>query len=227
MRALLPILCCLFGAPWSQGFRLAAGLPPGAWSVITSGIFNGAAFAVIVDRIAITVGNKVITDSEIDLRIRLTAFENGEKPDFSPAARRVAANRLIDQKLVEHEMDVGHYPRLKAETTAPDTAARDKELAQYGLTPADLEQDLARQADLLNFLNLRFRPSVQVSDQDVRQYFDKQAQPAGPGQVTLNDMRAQIEQRIAGQRADAEMDTWLKDQRKGTTIVYLEKDLAP
>jgi hypothetical protein len=184
------------------------------------------AFAVIVDRIAITVGNKVITDSEIDLRIRLTAFENGEKPDFSPAARKVAADRLIDQKLVEREMDVGHYPRLKAESTAPDTAARDQALAQYGLTPTDLEQDLARQADLLNFLNLRFRPSVQVSDRDIRQYFDKQ-NPSGSGPVTLNDMRARIEQRIAGQRADAEMETWLKDQRKGTKIVYLEKDLAP
>jgi hypothetical protein len=184
------------------------------------------AFAVIVDRIAITVGNKVITDSEIDLRIRLTAFENGEKPDFSLTARKAAADRLIDQKLVEREMDVGHYPRLKAETTAPDTAARDQALASYGLTPADLEQDLARQADLLNFLNLRFRPSVQVSDQDVRQYFDKQYR-SGSGPVTLNDMRAQIEQRIAGQRADAEMETWLKDHRKGTKIVYLEKDLAP
>ena len=171
MRALLPTLCCLAAFP---------------------------ALAVIVDRIAITVGNKVITDSEIDLRIRLTAFENGEKPNFSLTARKVAADRLIDQKLVEHEMDVGHYPRLKAETTAPDTAARDRALAQYGLTPTDLEQDLARQADLLNFLNLRFRPSVQVSDQD-----------------------------IAGKRADAEMETWLRDQRKGVKIVYLEKDLAP
>ncbi len=199
MRALLPTLCCLAALP---------------------------AFAVIVDRVAITVGNRVITDSEIDVRIRLTAFENGEKPDFSPAARKVAADRLIDQKLVEREMDVGHYPRLKAESTAPDTTVRDRVLAQYGLTPADLEQDLARQADLLNFLNLRFRPSVQVSDQDIRQYFDKQIQPK-EGQVTLNDLRAQIEQRIAGQRADTEMDTWLRDQRKGTKIVYLEKDLAP
>ena len=46
------------------------------------------AAAVIVDRVAATVGIKVITDSEIDLRIRLTAFQNDEKPDFSLAARR-------------------------------------------------------------------------------------------------------------------------------------------
>ena len=32
--------------------------------------------ATIVDRIAVSVGTQVITDSEIEQRIRLTAFEN-------------------------------------------------------------------------------------------------------------------------------------------------------
>ena len=44
--------------------------------------------AVIVDRIAVAVGDKIITDSEIDLRIRLSAFQNGEKPDFSLSSRQ-------------------------------------------------------------------------------------------------------------------------------------------
>ena len=83
-------------------------------SVIAS-IFAACAPAVIVDRIAIAVGDKTITDSEIDRRIRLTAFQNHEKPDFSLAARRATARQLIDQKLIEREMDVGRYPRLDDE----------------------------------------------------------------------------------------------------------------
>src|ERR1043166_1281731 len=67
---------------------------------------------VIVDRIAITVGNKGITESAIVLRIRLTAFENDESPDFSLASRKATADRLVDQRIVEREMDVGHYTRL-------------------------------------------------------------------------------------------------------------------
>jgi hypothetical protein len=126
-------------------------------------LFCGAvtASATIVDRIAIVVGNKIVTDSEIDLRIRLTAFENGAPPDFSLTSRRIAAERLIDQKLVEREMDVGHYPRSDTDERA--AAADEKSLAQYGLTRADLETDLARQNTLLGFLNLRFRPVVQDS----------------------------------------------------------------
>jgi hypothetical protein len=135
-------------------------------------------------------------------------------------------------------MDVGHYPRLTGETRRSlltqyartvyksDPAVVTPGLATYGLTPDDLEDDLARQSDLLNFLNLRFRPSVQVSDQEVRQYFDEQIRPKQT-QVTLNDVRTQIEQRLTTQRADEEMEAWLKDQRKRTKIEYLEKDLAP
>jgi hypothetical protein len=199
--------------------------------------------AVIVDRIAISAGDKIITESEIDLRIRLTAFQNREKPDFSLASRRRAAQQLIDQKLIEREMDVGHYPRLdvigrKALLTdyektgyKSDPVSLAKALAVYGLTPEDLGDDLGRQSDLLTFLNLRFRPAVQVTDQDIQKYFDenvlksagKTLQQAQAG--ALNQMRAEIEQKLTGDRADKELDLWLQDQRKRTKIEYLEKEL--
>jgi hypothetical protein len=205
-------------------------LPIGAW-------------AVIVDRIAITVGDKVIAQSEIDQRIRLTAFENHEQPDLSLASRRRAAQELIDQRLVEREMDVGHYPRLDADHRKAlladyektdyksDPAAAAKVLAVYGLTPQDLEDDLGRQSDLLTFLNLRFRPAVQITDQDIQKYFaenvlkgaDKTRQQAQAG--ALNEMREEIEQKLTNAQADKELDLWLQDQRKRTKIEYLAKDL--
>ena len=191
------------------------------------------ASAVIVDRIAIAVGDKIVTESEIDLRIRLSAFQNHEKADFSLSSRKVAAQELIDQRLVEREMDVGHYPRLeetrrkallseyeKADYKS-DSAALANALAVYGLKPQDLEDDLGRQSDLLTFLNLRFRPAVQVTDEDIRKYFEENAPKTG----ALNEMRAAIEQKLTNARADKELDLWLADQRKRTRIEYLEKDL--
>jgi hypothetical protein len=199
--------------------------------------------AVVVDRIAIAVGDKIITESEIDLRIRLTAFQNGEKTDFSLASRRRASGELIDQRLIEREMDVGHYPRLEPDRRAAlladyekaeyksDAASLAKALAAYGLTPPDLEDDLGRQSDLLTFLNLRFRPAVQVTDQDIQKYFAENVLK-GAGKTlqeaqaaALNEMRAQIEQKLTAERADKELDLWLQDQRRRTKIEYLEKDL--
>src|SRR2546425_1258481 len=71
--------------------------------------------AVIVDRVAVSVGNRVITQSEVELRVRLSAFQNGVKPEITLAARKEAAGRLLDQKLVEREMNLGNYPRLNDE----------------------------------------------------------------------------------------------------------------
>ncbi len=201
--------------------------------------------AVIVDGVAVTVGTSVITRSEIDLRIRLMAFQNGENVDFSLAARRQAAQRLIDQKLVEHEMDVGRYPRVDAKAKAALLADYAKEhyesnaaalaaaLRKYGLTVQDLEEELGLQTDLLTFLNLRFRPAVQVTNEDVRKYFTEhytqgpektkqQAQTAA-----LNEVRSQIEQQLTTERSNKELDSWLQDQRKRVGIVYVDKDLAP
>jgi hypothetical protein len=199
------------------------------------------AAAVIVDRVAATVGIKVITDSEIDLRIRLTAFQNDEKPDLSLIARRQAVERLIDQKLVEREMDVGHYPRLAAargeallndyiaSNYKGDREAFGRALAGYQLTAEDVEDDLVRQTDLLTFLSLRFRPAVQVTEDDIRKYFNEKVLPrlAKAQQDSLNEMHAQIEQQLTTERADHELDLWLQDQRKRTKIEYEEKELAP
>lgn len=188
--------------------------------------------AVIVDRVAITVGNKVITESEIDQRIRLTAFQNDEKPDFSLAARRQAASKLIDQKLIEREMDVGRYPRAAPEVGRnllaeyaktnykSNPIAMSAALQTYGLTTQDMEEELALQSEILTFLNLRFRPAVQVTDADVLKYFNDHGEKGA-----LNEMRAGIEQKLTIERADKELDAWLQDQRKRTKIEYAEKDL--
>jgi hypothetical protein len=189
--------------------------------------------AEVVDRIAVTVGNRVITTSDIETRLRLSAFQNGEAPDLSLAARRTAAQRLIDQRLIEREMELGRYPRLDAversrlvpafaaESFKGSAEALDRALAEAHLVRQDLEEDLARQSELLTFLNLRFRPAVQVSDADVERFYHEQPEPG----VSLEEARPGIEQRIAADRADQELDAWLADQRKRTRIVIVDKDL--
>ena len=52
------------------------------------------------------------------------------------------------------------------------------------------------------------------------------AEAAHPGQpVSLEDYRDQIERTLTGQRADKEMDTWLREVRKRTNVVVHEEVL--
>jgi hypothetical protein len=201
-----------------------------------------SAKAVIVDGIAITVGNKVITKSQIEQRIRLTAFLNGTKPEITPDAKRETARQLIEQRLVEREMDLGRYPRRGSDATQPllralientfggSDAALDARAAEDGVTRTEIGADLAWQADLLSFLNIRFRPAVQVTDDDIQKYFDQNfASALSPDQraSALSELRSRIEEQLTVEGADRELDTWLRDQRRSTKITWLEKDLEP
>jgi hypothetical protein len=202
------------------------------------------AYSTIVDRIAITLGSKVITESEIIRRIRLAAFQNGQLPDYSEISRREAAQRLIDLKLVEREMEIGHYSRtppdkakalldaFTAEHFRSNPEALRLALAGLNLTPADLQAELAEQADLLSFTSLRFRPAVEISDQEIEEYFQRHIQEStnpdkAAASMTLAEARPSIEQILANERADLALEAWLQDQRTRTRINYLEKELAP
>jgi hypothetical protein len=75
---------------------------------------------------------------------------------------------------------------------------------------------------------VRVQSGVQVTGPDIQEYFDKVVKPAAeaahPGQpIGLEDYRDRIEQTITGQRADLEMNTWLKEARNRTEIVFHEE----
>ena len=88
--------------------------------------------------------------------------------------------------------------------------------------------ELLWQRTLLQFIEIRFRPGVQVTNEEIQAYFDQVVSPAAraahPGQpVALEDFRNQIETTLTGQRVDQEMDVWLKEARRHTDIVYHEE----
>lgn len=195
--------------------------------------------AAVVDRVEVAIGTRVITLSDVDLRIRLTAFQNHARPEFSTAARKEAVERLIDQSLIEREMEIGRYENIGAATGEAMLGAFQKEnfpagqesmnaaLNSYGLTGDDLTRDLKRQANLLTFIDLRFRPAISVTDEEIRKYFDEKVIAAAEKQLGVAGMRDRITQAITSQRADQEMDTWLRDQRGRTRISYVDRELAP
>jgi hypothetical protein len=190
----------------------------------------------IVDRIAVSVGNRVITASEIDREIRVTAFLDAAPPDFRPAARRATAGRLVEQQLIRRELETSRYTIPSAEELKPavekfkrdrfkDQADYERALAAAGISNRDVEDELLWQRRLLWFIDARFRLGVQVTDEEIRDYFEKVVKPAAeaahPGvPVTLDEYRDKIEETLAGPRVDRETDAWLEEARKRTEIVY-------
>ncbi len=184
----------------------------------------------LIDRIAAVVGNTAITESEVMREIRITAFLNGEKPDFSGASKRKTADRLVEQKLMKKEMEVGRYPEPSASEVDRMVAEAKKrgDLKSYGISEEDLRVRLLRQLTSLRFIESRFRPGIRISEEDIREEFETRIVPAldksrSRQEVDLEDYREQIEQKLAEERVDRDLDAWLKEARSRTKIEFRQE----
>jgi len=195
--------------------------------------------AETIDRIAVAVGNRVITTSDIERQIRVAAFLSGTKPDLSTESRRKTADAMVYQKLIRGELEATRYPEpardeldaAYAEFKAKYFKSEDeyrRALAEYGITEADAREQLQWQRTWAGFVGVRFRAAVQVNDRDVQDYFDKTVAPAAraakpDASVTLDEFREQIRAKLTGDREDQQMNLWLAEARRRTPIVYHEE----
>lgn len=204
-------------------------------AICLAGLLAAAAGAAIVDRIAVSVGNRVLTETDIDREIRITALLNGGKPDFSPANKRQTAERMVDQTLVRNEVEANRYPPPSAADTAAaleeekarfgNDAAYRRALAGYGVSEDDLKARLTWQLTLLRFIGVRFRPGIQITPEEILKYFNEHMRAglieAHPGQTpSVDDYSAGIEQTLISQAADLQVEQWLKEARRRTHIQY-------
>ena len=195
--------------------------------------------AVIIDRIAIVVNGKIIKQSDIERDTKVTEFLNRQPLNLGAAAKKEAANRLIDQVFIRDEIEVGSYPRAtladadrelgKIEAERYRTsAAFERALAMYGLTAAELRSEFRWQLTVLNFIDLRFKPAAVISDEEIQKYFDEHRtalERADPAKTTMDDFRTQIEDTLSGQRVNQLFFAWLDEQRKQAKIQYFEEGL--
>ena len=168
-------------------------------------LLYATAGAAIVDRIAIVAGSRVIKDSDIEREIRVIDFINGENLDFSPAARKKAADRLVEQALLRREIETGRYPAANADEVDkflaqmrhqrfPSDAAYQAALDRYGITEDQLKKHLAWQLTVLHFIEQRFRAGIPEKEQ-------------------------------TGARINQQFYAWLDQARKQTRIEYHEEAL--
>lgn len=192
--------------------------------------------AETIDRIAVSIGNRVITTSDIERQIRVAAFLSGAKPDLSPKARREAAERLVDQRLIASELETARYPE-------PAPAELDKAFADFkakfyptpeqyraalaasGVSEAEVKEQLHWARRWNSFVTARFRPSTNISDREISDYFDKTVAPAArqanPGaSISLDAFRERIADKLLNDRIDEQTNQWLESARKQTEIVF-------
>ena len=193
--------------------------------------------AVVIDRVAVVVGKQVIKESDLLRDLRVTEFLNGEPPDFSPSAKRKAADRLIDQLIIRDDIRRGAYApapasesgkmlaQIQQQRFGGSGAELQRALSRYGLTKDELRMQLQWQLDVLTFIDQRFRPGVLITDDEVKNYYDQHLaalRRTYPNAKTYQEMAPKVRSLLEGEKLNQDFDVWLRQQREQAQIEYVQ-----
>jgi hypothetical protein len=205
---------------------------------VLSAIVSGA---VVLDRIAVIAGAHVIKTSDIDRDIQLTDFLNRVPLNFSSSAKRESAERLITQQIIRDEIVSGGYRRppeseskqLEAELVRDRFSGSEQRLQEalqrYGLTEAELREQLLWQITVLQFIDQRFRGGVVVTDSEVRDYYDEryvELSKQYPKDNSLEALEPKIRTMLEGERINQSFNEWLDQARKSERVEFKQGALA-
>jgi len=176
----------------------------------------------LIDRIAARVENDIILLSDIQDLARYQKLVEGHAESDSQIL-----DRLIDQWIVRNEASAAQYPppapeevdrslqRLKSSFSSPEEFERRRKLS--GLTIEDINRMLASQLYLSNYLDSRFRPSIQIDPKAVETFYQtrvvERAKSQGQEPPTLEAAREYIQEILIQQAINEHTEQWLKESR--------------
>lgn len=192
---------------------------------ILCSVLAAAGFAAVVDRVAVIVGDHVITESEVREEVKVTQFLNGEPLDLGPAQRRAAADRLVDQQLIRDELELSGYPIPSEEEAARQMAELRKDrfpsdqqfraaLEKYGITEEMLKRRLRWQRAAIEFTEVRFQPDAP----EPAALQNAQGEAARSANADNEAVRSAKPQTV-----DEEMEAWLRETRASARIRFKEE----
>jgi peptidyl-prolyl cis-trans isomerase SurA len=190
----------------------------------------------VLDRLALSVGDEIITEQQLLLHLRTAALLNGEASKEGPADKRRAAQKLIELTLIRIEMQTNRYPlpgearvkealeAVKKQRFGGDDKSYREALAKSNVNEAELLDSLQWQLAILSFIDFRFRPGVQIPEEEIRDYFqyDYQKEFAGRTKELYNQARPEILELLTQQRIDNLLDRWLNQTEAATKVRWVE-----
>jgi hypothetical protein len=192
--------------------------------------------AEVIDRLALAVGDEIITEQQILAYLRTAAFLNGETVITNAASRRRMAQKLIEVTLIRAEMQSNRYPLPSEEAVdAMEAAVRQQRFAnsaaqmqeamtRYAISRGELRTSLRFQLAVVTFVDFRFRPGVQIAEEDLTDYYEYEMKTeAGKPKIDFVRARSSILELLTQQRIDNLLDRWLNQTEAQTRIRWVEE----
>ena len=184
----------------------------------------------VVDRIVARVETEIILQSDVRQLSRYQAFLDGK-----PQSDADILSRLIDQWIVRSEAGVARFPqpsdedvnrsieRLKRSFSSPEEfQTRQK---QSGITDDEIRRFVRAQLYLSNYLDSRFRPSTQIDEKAIEEFYRSRVVPRAESRnqtpPTLENAMDFIQEALVQGAINEQADRWLKESRSRVRVEIL------
>lgn len=184
----------------------------------------------IIDRIAAIVNDDVITQSEVSAI---------EKLQLNVSGLPKAENALMDR--INHHLLIQQIHRQPPPTVTPEMISGsidsftkehggDEELLIFlnsiGMNYEDFENELREQLSIREFINLRFRPFVNIKIEEAEDYYNNVYKPEyeaeGKSAPSFAESFETIQSVLASSRVLERTKEWL-DQLKKEASIYIKE----
>jgi hypothetical protein len=207
---------------------------------IVFGLLGAAVPAEVVDRIAATVNDSAIPESELRRAMVVSALERltGESAE---AYRGRVLDALIEERLeyddaqrfglappdaaeIGKAMD-GLRERLRAAGKDPDA-----EFAAAGMSVDEVRASIERQLVIAAYVRERFAPVSYADEEQAREEYEKRYVPeekaAGRAPAPYDQVAAEMRRRYSVRAFDEQVARWLKDLRGKARISIFRMPVA-
>ncbi len=197
----------------------------------------------VVDRIVAVVNGDLVLESDLEEEERFTKlYPYGDTAGKS--LREQALTRVINRTLIMQQMAGFPQPPVTdaqvdkeeadlrkdlpecARATCTSDAGWKAFLTENGFTEDELRDRLRQRAEVLHFIEQRFRSAVRISDKQISDFYTttmlpeyaKQHAPAPP----LDTVHDRIQELLLQQQVSSMLDDWLKSLRDSGRVRILQ-----
>jgi peptidyl-prolyl cis-trans isomerase SurA len=202
---------------------------------------------VALDRVIAVVNGGVILESDVDEERRLTPFQpfRDTRRDIS---RDQVIERLINRSLILEQArlqpeDVFTDQQVEEQFTAlrkeipackayhcETEAGWKKFVVDQGFTMEELRKRWRERMEVLRFIEIRFRSGIHISDDEIREYYEKTLLPQYASQKAvapkLEAISNRIQEILLQQQVSNLLGEWLKSLRAQGTVQTFEQGEA-
>jgi hypothetical protein len=199
------------------------------------------AAAEVVDRVAATVNDTAIPESEVRRALVVSGLE--ARPDEDREAFRARVLDALIEEHLEYEDAVRFGPAApnafeidKAMTTLRERLRAsgkdpDAEFAKAGMTVDEVRASIERQLVIAGYLRERFAPIAYADEAGAREEYEKRYAPeqkaAGVAPAPFETVAEEMRRRYSERAFDEEVSKWLKELRQKARISIFRIPVAP